>query len=99
MDLQIGNDSLFYTTVGSGTPMVLMHGGLGFDHTYFRPWLDPLAEQMELVFYDHRGHGRSSPIADWQGVDHARLAADADALRAHLGHDQIFLWIVVGPQK
>jgi proline iminopeptidase len=36
-----------------------MHGGLGFDHTCLHPWLDPLGDVLHLVYYDHRGHGRS----------------------------------------
>lgn len=48
-----------------------MHGGLGFDHTYLRPGLDPLAEHAHLAYYDHRGNGRSfyelSPTYDVRG--------------------------------
>ena len=80
-----------YDVHGRGVPLVLMHGGLGLDHTYFRPYLDPLGEVAELVFYDHRGHGRSSVVDDWDGVDHGTLVDDADALREHLGYERIVL--------
>jgi proline iminopeptidase len=65
-----------------------MHGGLGLDHTYLSPGLDPLGERLRLVYYDHRGHGRSGrpPI---ESLTFERLCADADALRAHLGADQV----------
>jgi proline iminopeptidase len=65
-----------------------MHGGLGVDHTYLSPGLDPLGETLQLVYYDHRGHGRSGrpPI---ETLTFERLCADADALRAHLGADQV----------
>jgi hypothetical protein len=33
---------LFYKEVGHGRPCLLMHGGLGLDHTHLHPWLDPL---------------------------------------------------------
>jgi proline iminopeptidase len=82
---------LYYDVQGAGPPLMLMHGGLGFDHSYFRPWLGPLSEQMQLVYYDHRGNGRSTPLQDFNGIDHATWADDADALRRHLGHDKIFL--------
>ncbi|MFC1923348.1 alpha/beta fold hydrolase [Chloroflexota bacterium] len=41
-----------------------MHGGLGLDHTYLHPWLDPLADVLRLIYYDHRANGRSerSPL-------------------------------------
>ncbi len=72
-------------------PLMLMHGGMGFDHTYFRPWLDPLAKKFQLIFYDHRGNGRSAPLDDFAGVDQGAWADDADALRRHLGHEKIIL--------
>ena len=61
-----------------------MHGGLGVDHSQFREELDPLGDLLRLVYYDHRGNGRSGrpPI---ETLTLAQLAADADALRAHLG--------------
>ena len=50
---------VFYSEVGEGIPCLVMHGGLGFDHTYMHPWLDPLGDVMHLVYYDHRCNGRS----------------------------------------
>jgi pimeloyl-ACP methyl ester carboxylesterase len=38
----------------------LSHGGPGADHTGFKPALSPLAAYMQLVYFDHRGHGRSA---------------------------------------
>ena len=38
----------------------VLHGGPGLDHSYFKPWLSPLAESMQLIYVDHRGTGRSS---------------------------------------
>ncbi|MFN8474555.1 MAG: alpha/beta fold hydrolase [Anaerolineae bacterium] len=91
MEATVNGTTLYYETVGQGTPMFIMHGGLGMDHTYFRPWLDQLADQMTLVYYDHRANGRSERPVSLDGVDHATWAADADALREHLGYDQIIL--------
>ena len=86
----VRDTELFVTGTGSGTPVLLMHGGLGADHTYFRPWLDALGDVAELTFYDHRGNGRSArpPLDD---VDHATWVADADSLREWLGHEQVVL--------
>ena len=79
---------LFYTEYGSGTPFLVMHGGLGVDHTYFRPFLDPLGDTFHLIYYDHRGHGRSerSPI---NAITYEQLADDANVLREKLGHEKI----------
>lgn len=69
---------LFVDVIGSGwvpdgprlrqrPTVILMHGGPGFDHSAFRPVLDPLAEVAQLIVYDHRGHGRSDrrPPSEW----------------------------------
>ena len=86
--VKVGGTELFVTGTGTGTPVLVMHGGLGIDHSYFRPWLDGLGDVAELTFYDHRGNGRSSR-ASLDDVDHATWVADADALREHLGHEQV----------
>ena len=92
MQARIDQTELFYTTLGQGRPLLLMHGGLGLDHTYFRPWLDPLGEWVQLIYYDHRGNGRSHRPESFIGIGHDTWAADADALRAYLGLGQIILF-------
>jgi proline iminopeptidase len=93
MRANINNTDLYFERLGKGVPILVMHGGLGLDHTYFRPWLDKLGEHAELIYYDHRGNGRSSRPASLAGVDHATFAADVDQLRAHLGLDR---FVVLG---
>ncbi len=39
--------------------LILLHGGPGSDHSVYKPVLLPLADRMQVVFYDHRGMGRS----------------------------------------
>ena len=47
--------------------LVLLHGGPGFDHASFKPMFSQLADVAQIVYVDHRGHGRSSrcPPEDW----------------------------------
>lgn len=33
----VSGQKLYYVTLGAGTPVIFMHGGLGFDHEYFGP--------------------------------------------------------------
>src|SRR5215210_333371 len=84
----LNDTELFYVEVGEGLPCLVMHGGLGFDHSCLHPWLDPLGEEMNLVYYDHRGNGRSGrPSSDT--ITFEQLSADADALREHLGFEEV----------
>lgn len=47
--------------------LVLLHGGPGYDHSGFKPAFSRLAPLAQIVYYDHRGHGRSDrrPAAEW----------------------------------
>ena len=84
----LNGTELFYVEVGEGAPCLMMHGGLGFDHTSLHPWFDPLCDVMRLVYYDHRANGRSGrPPLETLTFEH--LCADADALREHLGFEVI----------
>lgn len=86
--VKINDSELYYIEHGSGTPFLIMHGGLGVDHSYFRPIFDPLGDTFKLIFYDHRGNGRSGrpPI---NTITYEQLADDANALRETLGYDKI----------
>jgi pimeloyl-ACP methyl ester carboxylesterase len=47
--------------------LVLLHGGPGYDHSGFKPLFSRLADLAQIVYVDHRGHGRSDrrPPAEW----------------------------------
>jgi pimeloyl-ACP methyl ester carboxylesterase len=47
--------------------LLLLHGGPGFDHSAFRPYFGRVADIAQVVYYDHRGHGRSDrrPPGEW----------------------------------
>ena len=73
---------LYYETAGSGEPFLMMHGGLGLDHSSLTPWHDALADRARLVYYDHRWNGRSGRVGP---ADMATWQRDAAALLDHLG--------------
>jgi proline iminopeptidase len=82
--------SLFVEELGDGFPLFVLHGGPGFDHSMFRPWLDPLADAFRVLYVDGRGQGRS------ERVDPATLtlevfARDVDLLAEALGLDRFAL--------
>ena len=84
----INDTHIYYLDVGSGLPTLVMHGGLGQDHTFMHPWLDPLGDTMRLFYYDHRGNGRSGrpPV---ETLTMENFTADAEALKQHLGFRQM----------
>jgi proline iminopeptidase len=76
---------LHYETVGAGSPCLIVHGGPGLHHGLYRT-LDPLAGSRRLIYWDHRGHGRSDPLPDGP-VSMALFADDAVVLADRLGID------------
>jgi len=83
-DVAVNGTTLHYEAIGNGPTCLVVHGWPGADHTYLRPGLDVLARSLRLVFYDQRGHGRSSrPPA--QTITIEELAGDAAALVGRLG--------------
>jgi pimeloyl-ACP methyl ester carboxylesterase len=47
--------------------LICLHGGPGFDHSGFRPFFDQFPDIAQVIYYDHRGHGRSDPrpTSEW----------------------------------
>jgi proline-specific peptidase len=89
MLIEVNNSRLYVDIVGSGLvakgpemverPTVfILHGGPGMDHTTMKPDFNPLAEIAQLVYYDHRGQGRS----DTDKIENWNLDQWADDLRA-----------------
>ena len=82
---------IYYESIGSGTPLVILHGGPGVPHGYFLPYLLPLARQHRLVFIDERGSGRSERLADPKGYTLDAMVADVEAVRVTLGLGRVDL--------
>ncbi len=70
----------------------LVHGGPGADHSSFKPTFSALSPKMQLVYFDHRGQGRSArgPKETYTLDNNVE---DMEALRQHLGLNQI---VVIG---
>ncbi len=74
---------LYTRTLGSGEPLLVLHGGPALSHEYLYPGLSPLADVAKVVFFDQRGCGRSSKPADGR-YDMATMAADVEGVRRSL---------------
>jgi proline iminopeptidase len=82
-------DPLFCRDVGVGHPIVVLHGGPEFDHTYLLPELDRLAESFRLVYYDQRGRGRSASGVRPEQVDLRSEIDDVERVRNHFGLESV----------
>jgi proline iminopeptidase len=84
-------DPLFCRDVGVGQPILVLHGGPEFDHTYLLPELDRLAESFRLVYYDQRGRGRSVSGVRPDQVDLRSEIDDVDRVRTRFGLKSVAL--------
>lgn len=67
--------------------LVVLHGGLGFDHGYLKPGMSALRDQVQLLYVDLRGQGRSArPPLETCTLE--QMADDVAALCAYLGIQQ-----------
>ena len=58
---EVNGINLYYETLGSGRPMILLHGGLGSGEM-FGPILPALAAEHQVINVDLQGHGRTADI-------------------------------------
>ena len=75
---------IYYKTLGSGVPLLLLHGGPGADHSDFLPALQPMARHCQLVLIDERGSGRSERLKDPKGYTLTSMVQDIECVRRHL---------------
>jgi proline iminopeptidase len=86
MDAVVDGARIFYKSVGEETnyPLIVLHGGPGFDHTEMHPWMDSLSDTFRLIYVDERGQGRSDRV-DPRILSLHRFAEDVTKLAAAIG--------------
>jgi proline iminopeptidase len=89
--IAVYNTSLYYREIGRGLPVIVLHGGPDFDHSYLLPELDRLSDSYHLIYYDQRGRGRSAAGVKPAEVSLRSDIADIDAVRAYLHRDRVIL--------
>ena len=75
---------------GDGIPVILLHGGPGFNSFYLKP-LEALGNERIVVRYDQLGAGKSEGMTDTAKMNIPHFVAELEALRAHLGFDKVHI--------
>ena len=76
---------------GTGTPVILLHGGPGAPSWYMKP-LEALGSSRPVVFYDQLGAGRSDRVSDTTLFTIERYVEELETLRQHLGLERFHLY-------
>ena len=77
----VNGTNLFYAQFGSGTPILMLHGGLA-NSDYWGHQVEKLATEYLVTVFDTRGHGRSPMGA--LNFTYRTLAEDAQAICDYL---------------
>ncbi|MDR6173454.1 pimeloyl-ACP methyl ester carboxylesterase [Nocardioides zeae] len=78
-------------TDGTSPPLVVLHGGPDWDHTYLLPGLEPIARRRRVVMFDKRGCGRSTRGLGPDGYQPELVVEDLFELIHFLGHEVVDL--------
>ncbi|WP_091752918.1 prolyl aminopeptidase [Methylobacterium sp. ap11] len=93
--LDVGDGHMvYYERVGTrgGKPAVFLHGGPGGGiNPIYRRLFDP--SRYDVLLFDQRGCGRSTPYASLDANTTWHLVADMERLRQHMGVER---WLVLG---
>ncbi|HKW48753.1 MAG TPA: alpha/beta hydrolase, partial [Gemmatimonadaceae bacterium] len=81
-DVAASREDLYFTEMGSGQPLLLVHGLMVTGHMFAKV-AEPFAKRHRVIMPDLRGHGRSRTLPPPHTV--AQLAADLARLLDRLG--------------
>lgn len=88
MKIDVNGVTLNYEVVGSGHPMLLVHGNT-MDHKCFYPGVELLKQHYTCYLVDSRGHGESSKVEEYHYDD---MADDYIAFCKKLGLKDIYYY-------
>jgi proline iminopeptidase len=81
--LKLNDIEIFYKCLGEGEPVVILHGGPGFDHNNMRQF-EELAKNFNVILYDQRASGNSSGNVDEESITVDNFVKDLEGLRKNL---------------
>lgn len=90
--IPVENAELYCKTMGSGSPLIVLHGGAGYlTHDYLLPHLERLSEDNFVIFYDQRGLGKSTGELSPDQNNLQIYVDDIESIRKSLGAKRVSL--------
>lgn len=91
--LAVPGGHVWYRVVGkgTGTPVILLHGGPGNSSVYLKS-LEALGDERIVVRYDQLGAGYSDVVHDTSLFNIPHFVEELDLLRRHLGLERVHLY-------
>jgi proline iminopeptidase len=89
--VSVENAALYFREIGAGQPVIVLHGGPDFDHTYFLPELDRLSSFLRLIYHDQRGRGQSAQNVLPRDVSIESEVEDIERVRVFFGLESVVI--------
>lgn len=90
--LKVNGGNIYYKILGAGEPIILLHGGPGLTHEYFKSFMSCLNElNYRAITFDQRGNGKSNSF-DPRCVTIDEIVEDIEAIRREMKLDKINLF-------
>src|SRR5580765_4345570 len=83
---------IHYRDAGAGRPLVILHGGWGYQIYPFDRQLSALTTEHRIVIPDRTGYGGSGRLERQEADFHQRAAAETLAVTEALGLERPVLW-------
>jgi pimeloyl-ACP methyl ester carboxylesterase len=83
---------LYYRDAGAGQPLLILHGGWGYEVYPFERQIAAFTEDYRVIIPDRSGYGRSGRLERQETNFHHRAAAETLAVIDALGLERPVLW-------
>lgn len=83
--------SIYFVTKGQGKPIIIVHGGPGFSHTYMESGWNALAKDFQLIYYDQRACGLSTGNSDSASISMDVFVNDLFKLQNQLNLQKVYI--------
>ncbi|PKP46294.1 MAG: hypothetical protein CVT95_07200, partial [Bacteroidetes bacterium HGW-Bacteroidetes-12] len=90
-NIEINGINHYFKIIGTGEPILVLHGGPGLFSDYLISSFEGLAEGYQFIFYDQRGSGKTDFPKDTASISIDNFVEDIEAIRKHLKIDKITL--------
>ena len=87
----INGVDLYYKSIGSGTPLVIVHGGPGLAHNYLFSYFSRLSDNFRVIFYDQRASGKSNGHENPTEVTMSNFVEDLEGIRKVFGIEKLHI--------
>lgn len=88
-ELAVAGRTIHYEVHGKGPVVMHLSNSWGLSLEGLRGLYRPLEADLTMVYFDPRGMGRSSPVAQEEDMGMAAVREDFHAVRDHLGLDKV----------